>query len=382
MDLRKVKQETELTSKLFSKASLARIPLSGTFELSPVCNFSCKMCYVRKTMREVQCHSRPMMTAEQWIKIAEEARDQGLLYLLLTGGEPFLWHDFWSLYDRLSEMGFVLSINTNGSLIDRDAIARLKTKAPSRINITLYGASDETYERLCGVKDVFAKVDAAIDGLCEAGIPVKLNCSLTPHNAGDLEEMLRYAQSRDLIISVNTYMFPPLRRDETSVGRCDRFTPQESVRYNLKRYRLQFGEDAYRQFLLNVKKGSIQPPGLDESCVDPLDGKIRCRAGKASFWITWDGLMTPCGMMPEPTVEAVNRPFSEAWQALTEVSQKLQLSGVCVKCPNQSLCHSCAAMALAETGKASGIPSYLCESVAELRRCADEQIAAWNLLKQ
>lgn len=45
--------EPRLTQYLFDRASRTLTPLSGTFELSPVCNLACKMCYVRKTPAEV-----------------------------------------------------------------------------------------------------------------------------------------------------------------------------------------------------------------------------------------------------------------------------------------------------------------------------------------
>lgn len=123
-------QRPMLTDYLYSKASRMLVPLSGTFELSPVCNFSCRMCYVRKTAKEVQESPRKILTLDDWRRIAKEAREAGLLYLLLTGGEPFLWPDFWTLYDELIDMGFLISINTNGSLIDDEAIAHLKRRPP------------------------------------------------------------------------------------------------------------------------------------------------------------------------------------------------------------------------------------------------------------
>lgn len=372
MNLKELKHESQMTSKLFSKASSIRLPLSGTFELSPMCNFKCKMCYVRKTYEEVSHHDRKMLTCEKWIQIAEEAKQMGMLYLLLTGGEPFLWPDFWRLYEYLSQMGFVLSINTNGSMIDEEAVEKLKKRAPSRINITLYGASDETYERLCGIKGVFEKVDRAITLLRSAGIPVKLNCSLTPYNADDIGAMIRYAEKRELILVVNTYMFPPIRRDEKAIGLNDRFTPKEATKYNLLRYKLQYGEDIYHQFLASVRQGAIPPPGLDEACVDPIDGRVRCRAGKAAFWITWDGYMTPCGMMTKPAVDIWEKSFEDNWHHIVTATDGLKLSSVCEKCKNQELCHSCAAMALAETGDVSGIPSYLCETVEELIAIAEK----------
>ena len=50
-----------------------------------------------------------MLSLEQWLKIAREAKDAGMLFLLITGGEPFLWPQFWELYEALSEMGFLIT---------------------------------------------------------------------------------------------------------------------------------------------------------------------------------------------------------------------------------------------------------------------------------
>lgn len=363
-----------LTDFMFGKASRGRIPLSGTFELTPMCNFSCRMCYVRRTSTEVKASPRPMVTLQQWMKIAQEAYDAGMLHVLLTGGEPTLWPEFWTLYEKLVRMGFLVSINTNGSLLDDRAVEHLKELPPRRINITLYGANDETYERLCRIKGVFSKVDRAIMALKKAGIQVKLNCSLTPYNVCDLEEMVRYAQERELILDVAAYMFPPIRRDPSMTGKNERFTPKESAFYRLKTYHLQNGDERYRDYLQNILKGSAPPPGLDENCIDPIDGQIRCRAGKACFWITWDGWMTPCGMMNGPKIETAERSFKEAWKELNAVSDEIFLSGVCGKCPNMTLCHSCAAMAQAETGNISGIPTYLCETVLAMKEIAREEM--------
>ena len=373
--------EAPLTDFLYRKAVSGLCPLNGTFELSPVCNFSCRMCYVRKTQKEVDSSPRPIVALEQWLDIARQARKQGMLFLLLTGGEPLLWPDFWELYEKLIHMGFLISINTNGSLIDDAAIEKFKKLPPARINITLYGASDETYEALCRAKHVFSRVDHAITGLRQAGIPVKLNCSLTPYNVEDLEAILDYAHRRGLLIEVNTYMFPPLRRDETLIGQNDRFTPEEAAYYHMRQFRLKNGETEYRSFLKRIEEGLIDPPGLDESCIDPIDGKIRCRAGKASFWITWDGWLSACGMATVPRVDLMTQPFAEAWKTLTAESGRVKLSGTCMKCPDEKICHSCMAMAMAETGSPSGIPKYLCQMVREMKRLAEEERKQLDLAK-
>lgn len=364
----------QLTDHLFKRSTALRLPLSGTFELTPVCNFSCKMCYVRKTPEQVKAHHRSALNAEDWLSIARQATDSGMLYLLLTGGEPFLYPDFERLYTELSKLGIFISINSNGSLLAERNIDFLKDCAPKRVNITLYGASDDTYKRLCGVSCAFSTVCRNIEALKNAGINVKLNCSLTPDNAKDIEKIVTFSKNMGVPLDVATYMFPPLRRGMDGFENDERFTPQTAAFYRLLVYKLQFGEQAYKKYLEMILSGSIPPPGLEEGCIDPVDGKIRCRAGKASFWITWDGWLTPCGMMPEPKTELKGKAFNDAWLDLTELSSKLILSGVCVNCPNQKICHSCAAMACTETGSVSGIPKYLCETVGEMRRLAETEL--------
>lgn len=367
-------QGRALTDYLYKKAYKMKIPLSGTFELSPECNFNCNMCYVRKSKSELAKSPRKPLTIEEWRKVALQAREEGMLYLLLTGGEPLMWPGFWKFYDELIDLGFIISINTNGALIDQKAIEHLTNKPPQRVNITLYGASDTSYKRLCGVDNVFSKVDTAIRKLQEEGITVKLNSSLTPDNAADLDKIIDYAEERNTVLSVATYMFPPVRRDPAQIGVNRRFTPEESAKYILHTVRRQQGKERYQYHLNRILQGCVEPPGLDESCIDPIDGSVRCRAGSASFWITWDGWMTPCGMMPEPRSDIREDSFADCWQQLITESGKIKLSGTCDKCSNRNVCHACAAMAYAETGTTSGIPKYLCHTAQYMQKIAREML--------
>lgn len=369
-----------ITDYLAQKAIRLNLPLSGTFELSPVCNFSCKMCYVRKTQKEVQESPRGILTLDDWRRIAEEAKKAGTLYLLLTGGEPLLWPDFWTLYEELIDMGFLVSVNTNASMIDDEAVERFKKRPPQKINVTLYGANDDTYMRLCGTKQVFSQVDRAIRSLIENRLTVKINCSLTPENACDLDLIVDYAKERGSKLTVATYMFPPIRRDPTCFGRNERFTPEESARYLLRYFERDRDPESYHNYLQGIVDGCIDPPGLDEGCIDPVDGKIRCRAGRSSWWITWDGWMLPCGMMQEPKADLKEESFDSAWQSVVKMSADMQLSGVCAGCPNSNVCHSCAAISYAETGKTSGIPTYMCRVSQEMRRLACEKLAAYRYI--
>ena len=100
-----------------------KIPVALTLELTPFCNFSCVMCYVRLSEKQARVYGS-MMTAEQILDIAEQAKECGTIYLCLTGGEPLSRPDFWDIYKELNKMGFVISLLSNGSLIDEKAIEK------------------------------------------------------------------------------------------------------------------------------------------------------------------------------------------------------------------------------------------------------------------
>ena len=183
--------EPRLSAYLHARACANGIPLAGTFELTPRCNFNCRMCYVHLTPEE-QRRRGAELTADEWLAIAEQARSQGMLFLLLTGGEPLIRVDFRYLLTELKKMGLMVSINSNASLIDDDWLDFFRHEPPSRMNITLYGGCNETYERLCG-RPMYDRVVHNIRALKALGIGVKLNASMTPYNVDDMDAIYAIA---------------------------------------------------------------------------------------------------------------------------------------------------------------------------------------------
>ncbi len=93
-------EATKLERRIVHRASEQRIPLGGAFELLPLCNMDCRMCFLRLSPKEMEAQGR-LRTAEEWLSLAKDARNAGLLFLLLTGGEPFLFPAFPYLYREL-----------------------------------------------------------------------------------------------------------------------------------------------------------------------------------------------------------------------------------------------------------------------------------------
>ena len=362
-----------ITEYLHTKAARLGIPLNGTFEVTPLCNMNCRMCYVRMD-REQQETIAPLRTAEEWLELGRTAKERGMTYLLLTGGEPFLRPDFRQIMQGLHRMGFVLSINSNGTMIDEKTVEWLKETPPIRINITLYGASDETYGRLCRNPQGFTQVTKAIRLLKEAGILVKLNCSVTPYNAEDLEQIFAFAEKEELVVQATSYMFPPLRRDASKVGWNDRFSAEESAIQEAWISVYQNGREAYLKHMESEEMASLSGD-IEEDCM-PVDEefpgngdsekkegeRIRCRAGKCSFWVTWDGRFLPCGMLPgENALNVFEAGFDAAWEQAKAEAAAIRLPVRCSTCSLKDKCRACAAMVYTESGNYHDVPVYRCQ---------------------
>lgn len=350
----------KITDRLWNKAGENKIPLTGAFELLPACNLKCKMCYVRLDMEEVKQRGG-LLPAEEWIDYARQAKEEGLLFPLLTGGEPFLRRDFLEIYSGIQELGMQISINSNGTLIDEKTAKWLGEHAPTRINITLYGASEETYENLCGSADAYRRVHNAVEWLKKYGVPVKFNTSITQENVGDLEKMMQYAASMGSPIQVATYMFPPVRKDAHMIGQNHRLSPKEAALARVTADWLQsdptwFAGQAERfARFVPVTEEMLQKQGETQPC------GMSCRAGRCSFWLDWQGNLGNCGMYTTYNLSLKENSFKEAWKKVTEETEKIRFSPFCTNCPNFHLCHACVAMVYNECGDKDGRPIYLCE---------------------
>ena len=168
--MQKRQSEPYLSTYLHRKGRKLGLPVGGNFELTARCNFNCPMCYVHLQQEDIDARGREL-TAQQWIALAKEARDQGMVFALLTGGEPFVRKDFFEIYTAMKAMGLLIIINSNGSMISGEIRKKLIEDPPFRMNISLYGGCNETYRNMCGIS-AFDNVVGNIRALKEAGIDV------------------------------------------------------------------------------------------------------------------------------------------------------------------------------------------------------------------
>ncbi|WFR57887.1 radical SAM protein [Anaerocolumna sp. AGMB13025] len=350
----------QLGGILDRKTMVKRIPLIGEFELTARCNLRCKMCYICRNTNEKEVIEKERSVTE-WIRLAEEARDQGMLFLLLTGGEVFLRNDFKTLYEELSMMGFHITIFTNGTLITPAVADWLGSRMPSQMEVTLYGASPETYDRVCGDYSGFKRAMKGIELLKAQGINLQLRTTIVKENIGDYEYMEDIAKTFGSSLGIVNYISPRREGNLTS-PETERLSPVELAEFENRVNENSLVSGLADQYTIEQFKESI-PQGLLEKM--GLKDAFPCSAGKNSFWVTWDGKMIPCSLMDKVHTYPFEQGFLRAWKDLKTQCDRVPVCKSCSKCSLQDYCTSCPASLMNETGSFMKPSSYLCELAQE-----------------
>lgn len=366
-----------LTTRLLENAKEKRIPFAGSFELTARCNFQCKMCYVCRPAACKQSISRERSTQE-WIRMAKEVRDAGALFITLTGGEIFLRKDIREIYESMTEMGYRITLYTNGSLITPQTAKWLSRIPPSMVSLTLYGASEKTYGEVCGNPQGFGMTLKGIDALLEEGLKVEIKTTVVRGNYRDYEKMAVLAKDRGIDLSVVDYI-SPRREGSYSDPVGERLSPTELVRY------VQFVEEYKRLHNIGTMNSPVKDttPEMDETIIEVekyrnSEDAFRCSAGKCGFWVSWDGRLLPCGLLNEPSTLPFEAGFVNAWE---ELKQKVNAVPDCKDCKSCELlgkCRICPARLIAETGYFDKPAPYFCEFTRETIKAEGENPIASN----
>lgn len=339
---------------VFRKGAAKGIPVSGTFELTSRCNLSCKMCYVHMSPDE-QSNMGRELTTEEWIALGKDAVEEGMIYLLLTGGEPLLRPDFLEIYTSLIQMGVMVSVNTNGTLLTPEHVACFKKYKPEKINISLYGMSDDTYGRLCGNSQGFKKAIQGIRMLKEAGIRVNLNTTFTKYNINDMEAIVAFAKEEQIPVRMSAYIFPPVRNQHCADS--GNLTPEElgaaAARFDL----LTMEEEQLEKRKNYVLKCMNCEPDKSEM---PESKNSSCMAGRGAFWISWDGKLYPCGMLSDYEQDIRKEQFVDAWHQTCECMKTIFLPAECSVCRYEPLCPVCAAVSGSVNKATDKVPEEMC----------------------
>ena len=349
-----------IKDRLQLKAIQEKRPLSCTFELTYRCNFNCRMCYIHMTDEQASKYGR-LRTLEEWLDMARQIRDSGVLYLTLTGGECTRYPDFIDLYEQLSQMGFLITIMSNAggySEAIRDVFRRFP---PHNAAITLYGGSNETYQKVTGDKSGFDKTVDNIRFFKSIGVPVSLTFTMIKQNALDYplvgELCNELNQSFMLITDINAHRFDSSLSDALS---C-RLSPAERACVALRpssEVAIAINEAKELEKKLADFKLELNQDQGNETEMD------YCIGSCSSCAIAWNGKMNNCiSLLGLSGPDPFEIGFEAAWeQLLKNRTSVFKVPDECSRCKMRSDClRNCAGRRFEGTGSTEKPDNYVCE---------------------
>ncbi len=346
-----------------------RTLISFDVELTARCNNNCRHCYINLAAGD-QRALESELSSQQILEIARQAVDLGALWCLVTGGEPLLRDDFSEVYLGLKRLGLLVSLFTNACLVTPEHVALFSKYPPRDIEVTVYGATRETYETVTRLSGSWDQFQRGLGLLLGGGLKVRLKAMALRSNAHELDEISRFCRVR----TKDYYRFDPflhLRLDgdvaRNEEIRAERLSPAEIVDVERADYqRLVALQDECATGEL------VDRAFADETC----DRLLQCGAGTSSFAVGHDGKFRLCSSLCHTgtTYDLLNGTLREAWQEWAPHVRNLRSAAPeflekCRRCRLANLCMWCPANAGLETGAMDSWVQYFCE-VAHARAAA------------
>lgn len=348
---------------VWTQAKEKRVLLSMIMDLTPRCNNDCVHCYINRAANDRQVMEKELTLAE--IKeITAQAVDLGVLWMLLSGGEPLLRPDFPEIYTHIKTQGIFVSVFTNASLVTDEHIKLFKKYPPREIEVSVYGTTPEIHKNVTR-KNTFESTMSGIDRLLSANLPVTLKSTIMQANFPDFDNIAAFC----CLKSSRPFKFDPclqLRADKDAEKNKNilnqRLTPE--------------------QIALLDKKDSQRYKAIEQSCkkaddrVDPVANTLfKCQAGINTCAIGWDGKYQLCPSLVNQacTLDLKTHTLAWAWNKFTPDILKRSSSSSyyiesCGKCVIHDLCAWCPAHADLETDRLDGYTPYFCKVAKERQK--------------
>jgi radical SAM protein with 4Fe4S-binding SPASM domain len=332
----------------------SRVPINGTIELTNRCPLECSHCYNNLPMNDLGARAREM-SLDDHKRLLDELADLGCLWLLYTGGEIFARRDFFDIYEYAKRKGFLITLFTNGILINERVADYLAAHPPFTIEITLYGGTRETYEKLTRIPGSYDRCIRAIDLLIERNLPLKLKTVAVSINRHEIPLMKQMAADRGLEFKFDAMINP--RIDCSASPLAVRLTPTDIVMLDLD----DTEHVSEWRRLATSHAPAAHVAGESRELYD-------CGGGTNTFAIDPYGELSICVLSHNDKYNVRDGSFREGWEVyLREVrARKITRLTKCTGCGLKSMCGMCAANGELENGDAESPVDFLCQ-VAHLR---------------
>lgn len=295
-----------------------RIPLSCTIELTTKCNFKCIHCY----MQNSKIKFIDLFKLKLFIK---EFKNKGGKFITFTGGETLLYPNFEDLYLYAYEMGFRITIFTNGFLLNEKIINFFAIYKPYKIEVSLYGYDENSYKYNTKSNNSFTKIINNIYELKRNNINLVCKMVLTNYNIDYFDKIKELSKKLNVMFRYDYYVWPKINGELSSVE-------------------YQCNSKQIVNFLISqdseiIKKWkNIYKDKKRNMC-------FNCSGGRNSFYLNSNFEIKPCLYGDFIKVNLNEYSFDDAWEIIGDYidSEKLFENSICNDCKHINLCEGCPA---------------------------------------
>ncbi|MGA3111358.1 MAG: radical SAM protein, partial [Candidatus Bathyarchaeia archaeon] len=164
-------------------------PFLIVWDFTHKCNLNCKHCYSNSgVIKEEE------LTTEQAKAVIDQLAGAGVTALAFSGGEPLTRKDFFEVARHASDRGLYVSVATNGTLLTKENVAKLKQAKVNYLDISIDGASAKTHDEFRGVPGAFDKAVAGLKNCVEADLCVCIASTATKNNFEEFPKIVDLAE--------------------------------------------------------------------------------------------------------------------------------------------------------------------------------------------
>ena len=343
----------EFSLALHNRIAEKRTPMEVSLEVTRRCPLECQHCYNNLPMGDLAAKNREL-SKEEYFALLDDLSGMGVLWLLFTGGEIFARKDFLEIYTHAKQKGFLITLFTNGTLINEKIADYLVEYPPFAIEITLYGRTRETYEALTAMPGSYDRCMRGIRLLKDRGLPLKLKTVGTSINKHEVISMKSFAED-DLGVEFKFDSQINPRIDCSSAPLAVRMSPEEVVALDLH------WPGIAAEHRKNLEQAVQNTPAKGSTVYS-------CGGGIKAFAVDPYGHMSICVISHQDTYDIRTGSVRAGWeQFLLKVRQReRQKISKCTDCRIKSACGMCPANGELENGDPESPVDFLCE-VAHLR---------------
>jgi radical SAM protein with 4Fe4S-binding SPASM domain len=323
-----------------------RTPVSASIELTYRCNLHCTHCYCPPGERKQELSGDEIRT------LLDRLAGMGTLFLLLTGGDPLLRKDFPQLYRHAKQLGMLVTVFTNGTLIDDRIAALWEELPPYLVEISLYGLTRDVYERVTASRGTYDRCLAGIARVLAGGHPLALKCPATTENAHEIPGIAQLAKDLGVDFRYDPLILATMEGEKRP--HALRLAPEAIVALESADVEK---DRAWRKYLT----AEPHPP-------IGSDALFSCGAGKNSLHVDPYGNVQVCLMVKNFKHSLRERSLDEIYfdEFPRILALKREPDSRCGGCSHRATCNNCPGMALWETRSSQGHVDFACR-LSEVR---------------